>query len=114
MKQELENALLELDPDYKSSMRSMKDLKKMPILSMILNDTDHVVMSDYCFQIWICGKKGCKICKLFGREMRTPETDDGALQDAVCSFVPLPIPDLTDADIILAQKRLSRTLSAMN
>ena len=51
MKQELEDALLELDPDYKSSLRSMKDLKKMPILSMILNDTDHVVMSDYCVQI---------------------------------------------------------------
>ena len=104
MKQELENALLELDPDYKSSLRSMKDLKKMPILNMILNDTDHVVMSDYCFQIRICGKKGCKICKLFGREMRTPKTDDGALRDAVCSFVPLPIPDPTDKDHYLGPK----------
>ena len=36
--------------------------------------------------------------------MRTPETDDGALRDAVCSFVPLPIPDPTDADHYLGPK----------
>ena len=104
MKQELEDALLELDPSYKSSLRSMKDLKKMPILFEIMSDTDHVVISDYCVQIRICGKKGCKICKIFGRELRTPETDDGALRDAVCSFVPLPIPDPTDADHYLGPK----------
>ena len=56
------------------------------------------------YLIRICGKKGCKICKLFGRELRTPETDDGALRDAVCSFVPLPIPDPTDADHYLGPK----------
>lgn len=66
-------------------------------------------ISNYCVQLCICGKKGCKICKLFGWKLHAPETDDDALGDAVCSFVSLPIPDPTDAD-----HSIMHTLSVMN
>ena len=104
MTQEIEDTLKKLDPDYNSSLRSMKELKKMPILHKILSDKDHVQMSEYCIQIRTCGIEGCSICKLFGRGLRVPETNDGRLKELVSSFLPLPIPDPTDQDHYLNPK----------
>ena len=54
-------ALKEIDPGFEATYYSTQaDLKKMPILKELLEDPQHCTNSTYLFELFSCGKTGCK------------------------------------------------------
>ena len=50
----------ELDDAFNPSFSTQADLKKMPVLKELLDDPTHCINSTYLFELFSCGKEGCK------------------------------------------------------
>eukprot|EP00966_Prymnesium_polylepis_P149044 3443399-Prymnesium_polylepis.2 len=87
--EELYSALKELDPAYDRKYSAMSDLKKMPVLATLLNDSKHCTNFSYLFELYSCGDPGCKFgCQVW------PAVEEGsaaaAFQAELKRRTPLP------------------------
>ena len=101
--QRLHNALLDYDDDYNPEYRKSTDLKKMKRLYNLLGGPNHCQITDYTFELRVCGDPECKLCP--NRGIRTPVTDDMELRKRVLGFLPLPIQDPTNEAKILSTEK---------
>eukprot|EP00978_Attheya_sp_CCMP212_P025217 scaffold80767_cov35-Attheya_sp.AAC.1 len=70
----LHNALLDYDQDYNPEYHKSTDLKKMKCLYNLLEDPNHCQVTDYTFELRVCGDQDCELFP--NRGIRTPVTDD--------------------------------------
>ena len=101
--QRLHNALLDYDDDYNPEYRKSTDLKKMKRLCNLLGDPNHCQITDYPFELRVCGDPECKLCP--NRGIRTPVTDDMELRKRVLGFLPLPIQEPTNEAKFLSTEK---------
>ena len=91
---ELHAALKELDDAFDPSFSTQADLKKMPVLKELLEDPTHCTNSTYLFELFSCGKEGCKFgCQKW--EAVEPNSAAAACQMQLKQRTPLPQLDRT-------------------
>ena len=91
---ELHAALRELDDAFDPSFSTQADLKKMPVLKELLEDPTHCTNSTYLFELFSCGKEGCKFgCQKW--EAVEPNSAAAACQMQLKQRTPLPQLDRT-------------------
>ena len=93
--QRLHDALLDYDHDYNPYDQKLTDLKKMKSLCNLLGDPNHFQVTDYNFELRVCGYRDCE--PFPNRGIHTTVRDDTDLQKRVLGFLPLPIQDPTSA-----------------
>ena len=67
----------------------MKDLKKMPVISELLNDSKHCADFKYLFELYSCGDSSCKFGCEAWREVEVGSAE-AALQAELKKRTPLP------------------------
>ena len=91
--EELHAELLSLDPAYDRNLRSMTQLKKMPILNELLGDEAHCTSSlMYCFETKYCGKPACD-CKFNCKPWTLSDGSEvpSQLMDTCLKSMPMPM-----------------------
>ncbi|KAL7528721.1 hypothetical protein ACHAWF_008133 [Thalassiosira exigua] len=98
------DALQKLDECYDPSYSSMSQLNKMPVISKLLNDSNHCRRTPYSLEFRLCGEEGCELCKKIGRSPRTPnvEVNGRNIRDEVLRFNTLPVENKDDMDHFLS------------
>jgi len=90
--------------NYDTRIRNKAGLKKMKMIEGLLQSEDHCRITDFTFELRLCGKNGCDLCLSIGRNVRTPEVNINGknLREEILDWMVLPVLDPDDSNHYLS------------
>ncbi len=94
----LQEKIKTFEPNYHPDFQNRSHLQQRPIIQEFFDSLDNCQMTEFSFELCLCGKDACTICQQIGRTVETPNVSVGKhnLREELLWFTTMPIPNPMD------------------
>ena len=87
--------LSNFDPDFSINYHTKPQIRNMPITNSFLTSTEHCRITEFTFELMMCGNEGCTIFSRIKRKVRTKnvEVNGYSIFQEMILWMDLPVPN---------------------